>query len=137
MAGDHQAGPDLLDLLPGAARALRAAAHEERGQARVPAGRQRARGDDPGRRTDHAPDRAAHPGSHGDGGRGRDRRRRRHEVSADERVNRRMFLESAGASVAAAAIDGPRIAKRTETGTGTGTETGATDDRAYWVTVAR
>ena len=54
-------------------------------------------------------------------------------MSADERVNRRRFLESAGASVAAAAIDTPRIAKRTETGTGT--ETGS--DRAYWVTVAR
>jgi len=51
-------------------------------------------------------------------------------VSADEGVNRRQFLESAG--VGAAGL----IAQRTRTGTGTETGTGAAD-RAYWVTVAQ
>jgi hypothetical protein len=48
-------------------------------------------------------------------------------VSADEGVNRRRFLESAG--VGAAGI----ISRRT----GTETATGRADDRAYWVTVAQ
>ena len=53
-------------------------------------------------------------------------------MSADEGVNRRTFLESAGATAAGL------IAKRTGTGTETGTETGTgTGDRAYWVTVAQ
>jgi len=50
-------------------------------------------------------------------------------VTADEGVNRRTFLASAGATAAGL------IARRTETGTGTGTETG--HEREYWVTVAR
>ena len=51
-------------------------------------------------------------------------------MSADEGVNRRQFLESAGATAAGF------IAKQTGTRTETGTGTGAAD-RAYWVTVAQ
>jgi len=51
-------------------------------------------------------------------------------VSADERVDRRKFLESASAGAAAL------IAKPTGTATETPTGTGAAD-RAYWVTVAQ
>jgi hypothetical protein len=54
-------------------------------------------------------------------------------VSADEGVDRRKFLESAGATAAGLTVGGAGIAKRTETETGT--ETG--HEREYWVTVAR
>jgi len=52
-------------------------------------------------------------------------------VSADEGVNRRQFLESAG--VGAAGL----IAQRTGKEAGAGAKAGPADDRAYWVTVAQ
>ena len=55
-------------------------------------------------------------------------------MSADEGVNRRQFLGSAGAT--AAGVIAKRTGTGTETGTATGTATG-TDDRAYWATVAQ
>ena len=85
MARDHQAGQGLLDVLHGAARAVRAAAHEERGQARLSPGRRRARRDQGGGRADLARHPASDPGSDGDRRRGRDRGRQRHEVSTSER----------------------------------------------------
>ena len=76
--GHHEARPALPDALPGAARAVRAPGHEERGEAGLPA-RRRAAGRGQGRgRPDAAAARAAdrRPDGHGDRGRDRGRPRR-------------------------------------------------------------
>ena len=68
----------------------------------------------------------------------RARGRHRHEVTDEDRVNRRRFLERAGATAAGITVGGTAIAKGTETRPGTVTAAVApANEREYWVTVAR